>query len=319
MSSIVDSYKENLANTHGSSIEVSITSEVNKLLARALREKLYLVQKTESLLTQVQSCAAHYIPATEPGRLGKSIRPCHSKNACFLCTPQEYAVVETRISSLLQLWANQGLVLFLTFNLPYPTEMDLGGRYDSLRMCWELLMKDSRIQRLRNKAGLKYIRVLEESSVAGSWFPHFHVILLIQDEFNTREAFQVHSKQLRTLWTDKAKRIGFGGTLSSVQDSRAFIPGTHERLAGYLTMNGRVGLHLNVELADVHSGSYSPFELFQIYAATGDADAREKWEEFEFFSAGRHRFTYSVAARQDLKSLKTRRSLGRQNSTSRRP
>jgi hypothetical protein len=180
-------------------------------------------------------------------------------------------------------------------------------------------MGDSRIHNLRVKHGLKYVRVLEERLIDGRWFPHYHVILLIQGVETSAESFQEHSTPLRSLWADKARKIGMNRTLSSVQDAKQFVSGTHNRLAGYLTENGRVGLRLEMDSYDLNRGSFTPFELFQIFVATGDVDARSHWEEFEFFSSGKHRFTYSVKARSDLKLAKTLRALGRQNSALKRP
>lgn len=180
-------------------------------------------------------------------------------------------------------------------------------------------MGDSRIHGLRVKHGLKYVRVLEERLIDGRWFPHYHVILLIQGVETSSVSFQEHSTPLRVLWADKARKIGMKKTLSSVQDAKQFIDGSHNRLARYLTENGRVGLRLDVESYELNRGSFSPFELFQIYLATGDADAKSHWDEFEFFSSRLHRFTYSAKARDDLKMFKTSRALGRQNMHHKRP
>lgn len=288
-------------------------------LARALRLRLYSAQLSESGLTQVQHCVANYLPSKMEGKLGKSISPCHSKHACLLCTPQEFAREASNMSYLLKTWAEQGLVLLLTLNLPFSHASDLGARYKSLKDCWEALIGDSRIHNLRAKHGIKYVRVLEERLIDGKWFPHFHVILLIQGVEPSALNFQSYSDPLRLLWASKAQKLGISGTLSSVQDAKQFVNGTHYQLARYLTTNGRVGLHLDLDTYELAQGSFSPFELFQIYVATGDADAKNHWEEFEFFSSGKHRFTYSVKAREDLKVLRSQRSLARQNKSSRRP
>jgi hypothetical protein len=319
MTSIIANLEALLAESPSSSIKVSITSEMKALLARALRQKLYLAQKTESGLTQVQSCVAHYIPSKTEGKLGKSIRPCHSKHACLLCTPQEFGKEEAKISSLLNLWSQEGLVIFLTFNLPFTPEMDLGSRYSLLRQCWESLMGDSRMHNLRVRRGIKYVRVLEERLIEGHWFPHFHVALLIEGLQDSEQEFLDYSAPIRSLWADKARKHGLPTTLSSVQDARRFIKGTHYELANYLTTNGRVGLHLDAATYDLSRGSFTPIELFQLFVGNGDADAKSHWEEFEFFSSGKQRFTYSVKARRDLQSLKSRKSLVRQNNASERP
>ena len=319
MTSILANLEALLAETPSSSIKVSITSEMKGLLARALRQKLYLAQMTESGLTQVQSCVAHYIPSKTEGKLGKSIRPCHSKHACLLCTPQEFGKEEGKISSLLRVWSQQGMVIFLTFNLSFTAQMDLGSRYALLRQCWESLMGDSRMHNLRVRKGIKYVRVLEEKLIDGHWFPHYHVLLLIEGLQDSDQEFLDYSYQIRTLWAGKAKKHGLPTTLSSVQDARRFIKGTHYELANYLTTNGRVGLHLDATSYDLSRGSFTPIELFQIFVANGDADAKSHWEEFEFFSSGKQRFTYSLKAREDLKSLKIPRSSPRQNNASARP
>lgn len=319
MPSIMQSLEDALATSHSSSIKVSITSEMVGQLARSLRLRLYMAQMTESGLTQVQSCVANYVPSKVEGKLGKSIRPCHSRHACFLCTPQEFGKEESNISSLLKTWSQQGLVVLLTLNLPFRQEMDLGARYASLKKCWDGLMRDSRIQNLRTQNGIKYVRVLEERLIDGHWFPHYHVALLIQGVEPSAQNFQHFSAPIRLLWADKAKRIGMAHTLSSVQDAKQFVPGTHTKLARYLTENGRVGLHLDVESYDLQKGSFTPFGMFQIFVATGDADAKSRWEEFEFFSSGRHRFTYSAKAREDLRLLKIQKGLHRQNNALGRP
>jgi len=319
VTSIIANLESVLAASPSSSIKVSITSEMISQLARALRLRLYLTQMTESGLTQVQNCSGNYIPSMSEGKLGKSIRPCHSKHACFLCTPQQFAREESNIASLLKTWSQQGLLVLLTLNLPFTEGMDLGARYSSLKRCWDGLMRDSRLQNLRAKNGIKYVRVLEERLIDGNWFPHFHVAILIQGVEPSQQNFQDFSAPLRLLWADKARKVGMPSTLSSVQDAQLFRPGTHYKLAHYLTENGRVGLHLDVESYDLQKGSFTPFEMFQIFVATGDADAKSHWEEFEFFSSGRHRFTYSVKAREDLHLLKMQRSLDRQKNAARRP
>ncbi len=319
MTSIIANLESALSEIPSSSIKVSITSEMVGQLARALRLKLYLAQMTESGLTQVQHCAANYVPSTVEGKLGKSVRPCHSRHACLLCTPQEFAREGGNMSTLLRNWEGQGLLILLTLNLPFSEAMDLGARYDGLRRCWEALMGDSRIQNMRVKNGIKYFRVLEERLIGGSWFPHFHVVLLIQGVESNDANLLAYSMPLRTLWAEKGRKLGFSATNSSVQDARLYVSGSHNRLANYLTENGRVGLNLDLDNYELEKGSFTPFELFQIYVATGDADAKNHWDDFEFFSSGKHRFTYSVKARQDLKSEQSRKSLLRQNKNFRRP
>ena len=285
MASIIDSLS--------SSIKVSITSSMLQDLSRHLRLRLHQLQGEFGAVPQVQSCIDNFIPNGNGG--GMSRTPCRSKNSCIWCTPQELAKERSNISNLLQEWGAEGLVLFVTLNLKFPQGLELGAKYQLLKNAWTLFIADSRVNKLRVQNGLKYVRVLEEVVSDGVWFPHFHLVMALKETpgFDAEEL----KRSLRQIWTAKAHKVGLIETLTAVQHISTFQLGTHLKLADYLVKHGRVGLYLDTDSVETSVEGMSPFHVFQLFVATGDADAGSLWSDFQFFSIGQRRISYSKAAR----------------------
>jgi hypothetical protein len=111
--------------------------------------------------------------------------------------------------------------------------------------------------------------------------------------------FEKLKQSLRQIWTAKAHKLGLVDTLTAVQYISNFQLGTHRKLADYLVKHGRVGLYLDTEAAETSVEGLTPFHVFQLFVATGDADAGKLWSDFQFFSIGQRRIAYSKAAKDE--------------------
>lgn len=242
---------------------------------------------------QVLSCVEDFVPNGQGG--GKSRSPCHSKNSCLWCTPQELAKERATIAALVKAWSADSEVYFATFTLKLPKELELGAKYRFLKDAWALFVADSRVNKLRAHNELKYVRVLEEVVSDGVWFPHFHLVFSVKlGPDSDPEALKL---SLRQLWTSKAHKLGLTETLSSVQNITPFVKGTHWKLADYLVKHGRVGLFLDTEAIETSTEGLTPFHVFQLFVATGDEGAARLWSDFQFFSLSQRRITYSNRAK----------------------
>ncbi len=77
-----------------------------------------------------------------------------------------------------------GSFALLTLTVPHRLDSDLGELLGALSEAWDNLKKGARWQRLKDRYGIGYVRVLEVTYGQHSFHPHLHVLLFLNQPLN---------------------------------------------------------------------------------------------------------------------------------------
>jgi hypothetical protein len=192
-----------------------------------------------------------------------------------------------------------GSVLMCTFTVQHRAGMPLAETRAAVQGAWQHLGVSRAWRRLDAEHGrLGFCRAFEATwGQANGWHPHLHVLLFLDREVDELGAAEIAATLYRTYRAGLA-RAGFDASAmhgvdvkvaTTRRDAETVLSKYLTKIASEVTRQDRKqGKH----------GRFTPFELLREAAEWGNADALDRWHEWEQATAGTRQLTWSVQTKQ---------------------
>jgi hypothetical protein len=255
------------------------------------------------------------ITVTESGLVGvrangasvgySGLATCGSVWACPVCNSKIQAVRRLEVgTAAATVLGNGGAVLFGTFTLRHTAAVRLDPLWRSLRYAWEGVLRDGTVRRTLAALGhIGYVLTCEITDGENGWHPHLHALLCFDRRLLAVEIERLSAALIKA-WCRAASRDGLDA-LEHVQDVRP-VTGSNlaEKLSDYLTKSTFDASGVAWEMTSTQTkgvgavGKTRPvWELLHEVIRTGDADALDRWHEYERASKGKRSLTWSKGLR----------------------
>jgi hypothetical protein len=232
------------------------------------------------------------------------------------------------VGALLAAWhATGGRLMFSTFTMRHRKGQRLVDLWNGVQRAWARVTQGTswvRDQRDGSIAG--WVRVVEVTHGRNGWHVHVHAVFLVGPAATVDRVDSLHAAMFDR-WRAGVVAAGFAAPLAIGQDARLVTDAHVAELAGYFAKSVDLpgsgqgaedararprtspgpGRSLALELTQSQTkaarsahGTLPPWRLLDAVLDDGDADALDRWREWEAGSAGRRQITYSVGIRQSL-------------------
>lgn len=234
---------------------------------------------------------------------------CGSVWAEPVCNAKIMARRALEIGAAVALWQAQGHpVGFLTFTMRHRKGQSLGELWDALQRAWARATTGRGWYRDRALYGVAgWLRVVEVTWGDNGWHVHVHALAFLEGKATPQTVAQLHSSMF-SRWSAALGDAGLASPLMVGQDARLVTGPADADLAAYLAKSVDHGdpRLLGLELTQSQSkrartahGTVSPWHFLD-QVELGDADALDRWHEWEQTSHGRRQITWSRGLRERL-------------------
>lgn len=259
----------------------------------------------ESSLDRVKCCRRH--AANPEGLVGVKVTAdragfsglvtCGSVWACPVCSAKIAAHRAAEVEAVLARHAQAGgSVVMATFTIQHRKGQGLRALWDALGDAWGKVTSGRGWQTDQDRFGIVgWLRVVEVTYGAHGWHVHIHALLLTSSK--VADLADLHAR-LYGRWGAALGRAGFAASRQHGVDVRdvdgAGTLGRYFAKAVYEVTGAN--------LKGTRHGNVTPFGLLRLVVEDGDAEALDRWHEWEMTSKGRRQLTWSRGLR-DLYAL----------------
>lgn len=300
---------ENYANNF-SPPAADIRSDLRKLRYSA-RSLLW----QESALERVRKCGR--VAVTEGGNVGLRLRDgvagfaglstCSSVWADPVCNAKIMARRALEIGAAVESWqALGGSVGFVTLTMRHRKGQRLGVLWDGLSKAWQRVIGGAPWTRNKARFGVAgWLRVVEVTYGENGWHVHIHSLIFFMPSLHTPDLAGLHEAMFGR-WSNALASLELGKPLMVGQDARLLSGGADADLARYFTkaVHGghRIGLEFTASQTKAVRKAHGTAPVWSLLDAVtaGDADALDRWHEWERASKGRRQLTWARGLRDLL-------------------
>lgn len=253
---------------------------------------------------------------------------CGSVWACPVCSAKIMMRRAIDVGALLASWhAQGGRLMFATFTMRHRKGQGLRALWDGVQRGWARVTQGKGWvgdQARGSVAG--WVRVVEVTYGANGWHVHVHAVFLVGPKATVDLVDGLHGSMVRR-WSAGVVAAGFASPLAIGQHARLVLDSHVRELAAYFSKavdlpgSGQgagdaparprtspgPGEALALELTQTATkaartahGTLPPWRLLDDVLDDGDADALDRWHEWEDGSRGRRQISYSVGIRERL-------------------
>lgn len=286
----------------------------NNVSPRAFRYGRRGLLWRESNLPRVRSCGR---VAVTPGGLVAlrlkdgaaglaGLASCGSVWADPVCNAKIMSRRALEIGAGIALWQSQGgAVAFGTFTMRHNAGHGLAALWDALSLAYRKVIAGKAWGTDKARYGVAgFVRVVEVTYGRNGWHVHIHALFFLRSPLAPEALASWHHGMVGR-WTRALERDGFTADMRG-QDLRIIDGPADTDLARYFTKAVDTPRALGVELT--HSQGKrartalgtSPVWVLLDEVAQGDADALDRWHEWEKGSKGRRQIGWSKGLRSML-------------------
>ena len=233
---------------------------------------------------------------------------CGSVWACGVCNAKIMARRQLEIGAAVEQWEEQGgTVAFGTQTMRHWSGHRLEDLWECLSKAWAKVTTGRNWMLNKKRYGIAgWLRVVEVTFGANGWHVHVHYLLFLEASTVPRE-LDALKRSMFTRWSSSLKALGLPAPLIRSQDLRVLDGPADEQLAEYFTKAvhsaKRIGLELTSSQSKTARGVHktrSVWDFLDDVLDLGDADALERWHEWQQGSKGRRQLTWSKGLRERL-------------------
>lgn len=300
--------------------------EARRVQRRRRRAELRDRLRSFTTLDRVRACGAVTVtgvggPTVRLSNVGgrrvagyAGLATCGSVWACPVCAAKVAAERAEELRQVMRAVLEAGgSASLMTFTMRHDRRDRLRDCWDAVSYAWSRVTSGKQWQTGQVEGGmLGWARVVEVTDGVNGW--HVHVHVLVCWDRPVSEAFAAHvGAGMWQRWSRAMERRGFESVVLA-DDFDEMRGGLHVRMASLDDDLAAYFTKLAYEMASGHAkegraGGRTPFELLAD-AVEGEAEAVERWWEWEKASLDRRQLTWSGGTR-DLRRLA---GLGRQRS-----
>jgi hypothetical protein len=212
------------------------------------------------------------------------------------------------IGAAVEVWLQMGgRVAFGTQTLRHWQGHRLEDLWAALSKAWSRVTTGKSWLRDKKQHGIVgWLRVVEVTFGENGWHVHIHSLLFLEGATVATD-LDALKRSIFGRWSSALKALGLPSPLIGSQDLRLLDGAADEQLAAYFTKAvhsaKRIGLELtasqNKRARGVHQ-THSVWKFLDDVIDLGDADALDRWHEFQRASKGRRQLTWSRGLREML-------------------
>lgn len=294
-------------------------ADARRIDRRTARYELRRTLWEVSDLPRLRNCGrartgSHVGVRSSAGSSGFSgLQSCGSVWSCPVCSAKVAARRSLEIGCGLLAWERMGGRLLMgTLTMRHHRGHRLEAEWDALTDSWNSILKSKVWARWKTRLGMVgNLRVVEVTDGDNGWHAHLHLVLLVGGAVaEDPELVDEFTTWLLGKWSRALERHGFPGALDLGQDVHLVDGVTAaEDMGKYLSKASpyETGEAIGRELlgswtkgARGEWGTVPAWRIAEHFKATGDADALDRWHEYERVSKGRRQVTWSRGLRDLL-------------------
>jgi|SRR5674476_499298 len=310
-----------LGSVRGAALEnIANNSSSNRAERRSdLRKRRYLgreVNWAESRLPRCRDCGrvaitpGGSVAVRESGGVGgfAGLATCGSVWACGVCNAKIMARRQLEIGAAVEVWkASGGEVAFGTQTMRHWSGHRLEDLWSALSKAWGKVTAGSSWQRDKQRFGIAgWLRVVEVTFGENGWHVHIHSLFFLESLLSATD-LDVLKSSMYGRWAAALKGLGLPSPLAAGQDLRVLDGAADEQLSRYFTKAVHQAKRIGLELTSTQTktargvhGTRSVWSFLDDVIDQGDADALDRWHEFQRASKGRRQLTWSQGLRELL-------------------
>jgi hypothetical protein len=233
---------------------------------------------------------------------------CGSVWADPVCNAKVMARRALEIGAAVEMWqARGGRVAFVTLTMRHRRGQRLTDLWDGLSKAWGRVTSGKGWVVDQARAGVEgWLRVVEVTDGGNGWHVHIHSLLFLAPGVTASTLVAVHGSMLGR-WAGGLRAAGLGVPLAVGQDAKLLAGAADSDLSRYFTkaVHGghAVGLEFTASQTKAVRGAHGTrpvWSLLDAVVESGDADALDRWHEWERASKGRRQLTWSQGLRKRL-------------------
>lgn len=230
---------------------------------------------------------------------------CGSVWGCPVCNAKVMARRAFEVGGALAVWQMAGKgAAFGTYTMRHHMGQSLDLLWPALTSAWRSVTMGAPWIRLKARFGVVgWCRVVEVTIGPNGWHVHTHVIFFLEESTPLLVA-QLHDAVFAR-WRAGIVRAGLAEPLRSGQDMHVVGGPADESLASYFAKIDRprnLGLEMTQTQSKSARGEFGTDPVWSLIdrIETGDADALDRWHEWERVSRGKRQISWSGGLRQML-------------------
>jgi hypothetical protein len=214
------------------------------------------------------------------------------------------------IGGALAVWQQAGeQAAFATYTMRHNAGQSLDQLWPALTSAWRYVVMGEPWQKLRRRHGVVgWCRVVEVTWGVNGWHVHTHVVFFLATPATTGvvNVDQLHAAVFAR-WSAGLVKSGLAEPLPSGQEMHLVTGPADRALAEYFTKATDKPRNLGLEMTHTQSKSARSehstepvWALLDLVEHQGDADALDRWHDFERVSRGKRQISWSVGLREML-------------------
>ncbi len=218
------------------------------------------------------------------------LETCGNVWLCPVCSAKIHHRRAAELRDALTTWETQGHAASLvTITVPHDLGDPLSKLLDAERAAWKRVTQGAAWQRLKRRLGIAgHIIALEFTwGDDNGWHPHYHVLLVHDQDLDARAIAQLHAHiHARLAASCAAHGLRQPGQLHAVRidpNVSATSAGAYIAKGGYWTPAEEM---TRGDLKTGRTGSRTPFQILADYYQTGDTRDRDLWREYSRVTRG---------------------------------
>jgi hypothetical protein len=233
---------------------------------------------------------------------------CGSVWGCGVCNAKIMARRNLEIGAAVETWEERGgTVAFGTLTMRHWSGHRLEDLWKCLSKAWNKVTAGSSWLRDKKRYGIVgWLRVVEVTWGENGWHVHIHYLLFLESSTVATD-LDALKDSIFGRWCSALKSLGLPSPLKAGQDLRVLDGPADEALAGYFTKAVHGPRSIGQELTNTQSKrargvhkTRTPWEFLDDLIDTGDADALDRWQEWQAGSKGHRQLTWSKGLRELL-------------------
>jgi hypothetical protein len=236
------------------------------------------------------------------------VATCGSVWGCGVCNAKIMARRTLEIGAGVEAWEERGgQVAFGTLTLRHWSGHRLEDLWACLSRAWAKVTSGRAWILNKKRYGIAgWLRVVEVTWGVNGWHVHVHFLLFLESSTVPRDLDGL-KRSIFGRWSSALKALGLPTPLLAGQDLRVLNGPADEALAGYFTKAVHGPRSIGQELTNSQSKTargghktHSVWEFLDDVIDAGDADALDRWHEWQRGSKGRRQLTWSKGMRELL-------------------
>ena len=284
-----------------------------------LRKRRYLgreVNWAESRLKRCRDCGrvaitpGGSVAVRESGGVGgfAGLSTCGSVWACGVCNAKIMARRQLEIGAAVEVWkASGGEVAFGTMTMRHWSGHRLEDLWSALSKAWGRVTGGKSWLRDKQRHGIAgWLRVVEVTFGENGWHVHIHSLFFLESS-TVAPDLELLKGSMFGRWSAALKSLGLPSPLAGGQDLRILDGAADEQLSRYFTKAVHQAKRIGLEFTSTQTktargvhGTRSVWSFLDDVIDQGDADALDRWHEFQRGSKGRRQLTWSQGLRERL-------------------